>query len=94
MARETGFSGELVAFEQGFEHRPGDDVLGQHLDGVAFGDGVVQIVAQFAKEGIEGAAGLGVRVFQQGGQAGDVVLGDFGDGGLTSPPNNRGCRTS
>jgi hypothetical protein len=54
-----------VAFEQGFKHGARDDVLRQHLDGVAFADGVVQVVAHFGKEGLEGAAFLGVGSFSR-----------------------------
>jgi hypothetical protein len=45
--------GEVVAAEEGLEDRPGDEVLGEHLDGVAAGDAVVEVAAQAGEEPVE-----------------------------------------
>lgn len=70
--------GEVVAAEQGVEHRSGDEVLGQHLDCVGFGDAVVEVPAQASDELVERGPHVGVRVLQECFDAGDVGLGDGG----------------
>ena len=52
--------GELAAAEQGVEDRPRDQVLGEHLDGVVRGHGIVEVVPERGQELVE--AGDGVRV--------------------------------
>jgi hypothetical protein len=42
--------GEVVAGEECLEHRPGDEVLGEHLDRVGAGDAVVEVAAQAGEE--------------------------------------------
>jgi hypothetical protein len=47
MTWDTGLDGdELVVAEERFEHGSGDEVLGEHPDGVFVPDGVVQVVAE------------------------------------------------
>ena len=43
-------AGEVVAGEQRVEDGPGDEVLGEHLDGVVAADGVVEVVSQRGEE--------------------------------------------
>ena len=45
--------GEVVALEEGVEDRAGDEVLGEHLDGVVAGDAVVEVAAQAVEERVE-----------------------------------------
>jgi hypothetical protein len=52
-------AGEAVVFEEGVEDGLGDEVLGEHLDDFAIGDGVVEVVAEFVGEGLEGGDFLG-----------------------------------
>ena len=54
-------AGEAVVLEQGVEDGLGDEVLGEHLDDFGIGDGVVEVVAEFVGEGLEGGDFLGVR---------------------------------
>ena len=55
-------------------------MLGEHLDDFAIGDAVVQVVAEFPGEALEGGDFLFIRrVADDGGDAGDVGLGDAGD---------------
>ena len=50
--------GEVVAFKQGIEHGLGDQVLGEHVDGVGCADGGVEVVLQAGEEFFEGLAGV------------------------------------
>jgi hypothetical protein len=70
--------GEVVAAEQGVEHRPGDEVLGEHLDGVVAGDAVVEVAAQAGEERVELRC-CAVRAGEQALDAHDVLLRDLGD---------------
>jgi hypothetical protein len=47
-------TGEAVVLKQGVEDGLGDEVLGEHLDDFGIGDGVVEVVAEFVGEGLEG----------------------------------------
>ena len=51
-------AGEGVVLEQGVEDGLGDEVLGEHLDDVVIGDGVVEVVAEFVGEGVKAATSL------------------------------------
>lgn len=80
--RDGIVGGEGVVAEEGVEDGLGDEVLGEHLDHLGVGDGVVEVVAEFVGEGVEGGdfAGVG-RVADDGGDARDVGLRDLGDVG-------------
>ncbi len=55
-------------------------MLGEHLDDFGIGDGVVQVVAEFVGEGLEGLHLANVRrIADDGGDAGDVGVRDLGD---------------
>ena len=62
--------GEVVAVEERVEDRPGDEVLGQHLDRVVAGDAVVEVAAQAGEEVVEllgatsGSGRRGARVMR------------------------------
>ena len=78
--RDRVVAGEAVIFEEGVKNWLGDEVLGEHLDDFAIGDGVVEVVPEFVGEGFEGGDFLGVlRVADNLGDAGNVSLGDLGD---------------
>ena len=75
--RHRVVAGKAVLLEQRLEHRPGDEVLRQHFDDLGIGDGVVQVVAQFLREGGEGLALSRVGgVLEDGGDAVDVGVRD------------------
>ncbi len=62
MACETGLLlAKRVVLEQRVEDGLGDEVLGEHLDDLAIGDAVVQVVAQLLGEGVERRDLLRVR---------------------------------
>ena len=68
---------ERVALEQGFEHRPGDEVLAEHLHGLALGDGGVDVFLQAGQKLGEGAA-VRPLIADKAADALDVALGDLG----------------
>src|SRR5699024_10149757 len=72
-------AGELVALEQGVEHRLGDHVLGEHLDRPSAGDRLVEVPSYGVEEYRELVRGGGVGVDDEGGDAGDVIGRDRGD---------------
>lgn len=63
--------------KQGVKHRLGDHVLGQHLNGVVFGDLGVEVVSQFFQERLEHLP-LRRASLHQSPDAGNVGLGDAG----------------
>ena len=72
--------GEAVIREQCVKHRFGNHVLRQHFDDFFVADGVVEVVAQFGGEAVEGFDFLAVLgVFQNGLDAVDVGFCDFGN---------------
>ena len=86
--------GEVVALEQRVEDRLGDEVLGQHLDGVVAGDAVVEVGPQPGEEAVEQLADVEGRVVEQGLDAGDVPVGDDRRCPWPSPPSSGGRRPS
>lgn len=82
--------GEAVALEQRIKDRPGDKVLRQHLDGFGLGNAVVQVIPDFAKERLERGTLGSFRLYDEGGDTGDMRLGDFGD--IGRPINNHVAR--
>ncbi len=75
--RHRVVAGKAVLLEQRLEHWPRDEMLRQHLDDLGIGDGVVQVIAQFLREGGESLAlGRVGRVFEDGGDAVDVRVRD------------------
>jgi len=71
--------GEVVAAEERVEHRSGDQVLGEHFDGITPGDAVVEVAAQTLKEPVELGDDPEIAALRQGVDAGDVTLRDVGD---------------
>ena len=65
--------GEGVVLKQGVEYRLGDEVLGQHTDGVVLGDAVVQVVPEARQEAVEYWADAVVFDGKQGPDAGLVA---------------------
>ena len=70
---------EVVAVEQRIEDGAGDEVLGEHLDGICLADGRVEVVAQPADEAGEFGPQFLVAAADQVGDALLVVLRDLGD---------------
>ena len=68
---------EGIVLEQGFEDRLRDDMLRQHLDGLWFGDGGVDVLVQSPKETIESFTSLLV-VIDKRGNLFDMLFGNFG----------------
>ena len=71
--------GEVVPREERLEDGPGDEVLGEHLDRVGLGDAVVEVAPQTGEEDLELLGGGRLRVREQAGDPGNVLLGDLGD---------------
>ncbi len=71
--------GESVIGEEGVEHRAGDEVLGEHFDGVVVRDGGIEVGLQAGQELDKGLGVLGILVVEQCFDARDMPLGDDGD---------------
>ena len=54
-------------------------MLREHRDGIVVGDAIVQVIAQTFDKVIKFLAQCAIRAFQQGFNAGDLVLRDGGD---------------
>ena len=89
-------SGELPAAEQGVEYRPGDQVLGEHLNRVVLGHGIVEVVPDAGQELVEagdrGRVLLGV--LDQSPDPGLLGGRDLGDVLSPSAPCSGGRRPS
>lgn len=73
-------AGEGVFLEEGVEDGFGDEVLGEHFHDFVVGDGVVEVVAEFGGEALEGGDFAFVfGFFEDGVDAGDMGVGDLGD---------------
>lgn len=72
---------EVGAFEEGFEHGAGDEVLGEHAYRVIPADPIVQRLPERCEERVETFDGVGVLVgvVEQGADAGFLGRGDSGD---------------
>ena len=81
MALDTGFwLGKIGILKQRIKHRPGDQVLCQHLNHLLVRDAIVQIVTQLIGKRLERARLLSVgRIVDDRGDACDVCLGDVRD---------------
>ena len=64
--------------EEGVENRPGDHVLGQHLDRFVFRDAGIEVVAELVQEFVEDIA-LRLAGFDDDTDTLDVRAGDAGD---------------
>ena len=72
--------GKAVLVKQRVKHGLGDEMLGEHFNNFIIGDAVVQIVAQFGGEAVEGFGFAAVGgVFQNGVYAVNMRFGDLGD---------------
>jgi hypothetical protein len=70
---------EGVVLEQRVEHRLGDHVLRQHVDGVVAADAVVEVAAQTLQELVEGFHDVEGRISEQRFDARGVPLRDACD---------------
>ncbi len=71
--------GEVVAFEEGVEHRTGDEVLGENLDGFGLADVGIDVLVETIHKARERGAMVRTGMGEDPLNACDMGLGDLGN---------------